>query len=116
MSKIDKIREYLLKNPNKLRKDYDETASLFNTKYEVVRGTARRLRKELGDTEKNKEKEVINIEEDDNTLKLYVENSNRVKSIDDLIKHCKIDLNEWEINKYDIGTYEVTGFDKERIV
>ena len=33
--------------------------------------------------------------------------------IHNLIKHCKIDLNEWEINKYDIGTYEVTGFDKD---
>jgi hypothetical protein len=111
MNKIDKIKEYLLKNPSKLRKDYDQTAELFDTKYEVVRGAARRLRKEIGDTQNQKEKEVINIEEQENNLKVYVENSNRVKSIDDLIKHCKIDLNEWEINKYDIGTYEVTGFD-----
>lgn len=113
MNKVDKIKEYLLKNPSKLRKDYSETADLFNTNYEVVRGTARRLRKELGDTEYQKEKEVINIEEQENDLKVYVENSSRVKSIDDLIKHCKIDLNEWEINKYDIGTYEVTGFNKD---
>jgi hypothetical protein len=113
MNKVDKIKEYLLKNPSKLRKDYSETADLFNTNYEVVRGTARRLRKELGDTGYQKEKEVINIEEQENDLKVYVENSSRVKSIDDLIKHCKIDLNEWEINKYDIGTYEVTGFDSD---
>mgnify|MGYP003108939629 FL=1 len=113
MNKIEKIKEYLLKNPSKLRKDYAKTAELFNTNYEVIRGTARRLRKELGDTEHQKEKEVINIEEQENDLKVYVENSSRVKSIDDLIKHCKIDLNEWEINKYDIGTYEVTGFNKD---
>ena len=113
MNKIDKIKEYLLKNPHKLRKDYAETSGIFNTNYEVVRGIARRLRKDLGDTQNQKEKEVINIEEDQDTLKVYVENSNRVKSIDDLIKHCNIDLVEWEINKYDIGTYEVTGFDKE---
>ena len=113
MNKIEKIKEYLLKNPSKLRKDYATTAELFGTNYEVVRGTARRLRKELGDTEHHKEKEVINIEEQENDLKVYVENSSRVKSIDDLIKHCKIDLNEWEINKYDIGTYEVTGFNKD---
>ena len=113
MNKIDKIKEYLLKNPHKLRKDYAETSSIFNTNYEVVRGIARRLRKDLGDTQNQKEKEVINIEEEQDTLKVYVENSNRVKSIDDLIKHCNIDLVEWEINKYDIGTYEVTGFDKE---
>tara|TARA_R100001594_G_scaffold45372_1_gene78164 strand:+ start:3542 stop:4828 length:1287 start_codon:yes stop_codon:yes gene_type:complete len=113
MNKIDKIKEYLLKNPSKLRKDYAETAIMFNTNYEVIRGTARRLRKEIGDTQNQKEKEVINIEEQDDNLKVYVENSNRVKSIEDLIKHCKIDLNEWEINKYDIGTYEVTGFNKD---
>ena len=113
MNKIEKIKEYLLKNPSKLRKDYAETAIMFNTNYEVIRGTARRLRKEIGDTQNQKEKEVINIEEQEDNLKVYVENSNRVKSIEDLIKHCKIDLNEWEINKYDIGTYEVTGFNKD---
>ena len=110
MSLTDKIKKYLLENPHLLRNKYAETAAMFNTNYEVIRGTARRLRKEIGDTQNQKEKEVINIEEDEKSLKLYVENSNRVKSIDDLIKHCKIDLNEWEINKYDIGTYEVTGF------
>ena len=111
MSLTDKIKKYLLENPHLLRNKYAETAAMFNTNYEVIRGTARRLRKEIGDTQNQKEKEVINIEEDEKSLKLYVENSNRVKSIDDLIKHCKINLDEWEINKYDIGTYEVTGFD-----
>jgi len=110
MSLTDKIKKYLLENPHLLRNKYAETAAMFNTNYEVIRGTARRLRKEIGDTQNQKEKEVINIDEDDKSLKLYVENSNRVKSIDDLIKHCKINLDEWEINKYDIGTYEVTGF------
>jgi len=110
MSLTDKIKKYLLENPHLLRNKYAETAAMFNTNYEVIRGTARRLRKEIGDTQNQKEKEVINIEEDEKSLKLYVENSNRVKSIDDLIKHCKINLDEWEINKYDIGTYEVTGF------
>jgi hypothetical protein len=113
MSLTDKIKKYLLENPHLLRNKYAETAALFNTNYEVIRGTARRLRKEIGDTQNQKEKEVINIEEDEKSLKLYVENSNRVKSIDDLIKHCKINLDEWEINKYDIGTYEVTGFDSD---
>tara|TARA_R100001082_G_C4357438_1_gene157591 strand:+ start:100 stop:1386 length:1287 start_codon:yes stop_codon:yes gene_type:complete len=113
MSLTDKIKKHLLANPHLLRSRYAETAVLFNTNYEVIRGTARRLRKEIGDTQNQKEKEVINIEEQEDNLKVYVENSNRVKSIDDLIKHCKIDLNEWEINKYDIGTYEVTGFDKD---
>ena len=103
MSLTDKIKKYLLENPHLLRNKYAETAAMFNTNYEVIRGTARRLRKEIGDTQNQKEKEVINIEEDEKSLKLYVENSNRVKSIDDLIKHCKINLDEWEINKYDIG-------------
>ena len=113
MSLTEKIKKFLLENPHLLRSKYAETAEMFNTNYEVIRGTARRLRRELGDTQNQKEKEVINIEEQEDNLKVYVENSNRVKSIDDLIKHCKIDLNEWEINKYDIGTYEVTGFDKD---
>lgn len=113
MSKLDKVRDYLLKNPIKLRNDYDETATLFGLTYEKVRSLARRIRKKLGDTRQHKEKEVINTVEDGDSLKVYVENSERVKSIDDLIEKCNVDLNEWAIDKYDIGTYEVTGFDND---
>lgn len=42
------------------------------------------------------------------------EDSERVKCLDDLLRACKVDLEVWEVDKYDIGTYEVTGFDKER--
>ena len=27
---------------------------------------------------------------------------------------CHVDTNVWEVEKYDIGTYEVTGFDKAK--
>ena len=31
-----------------------------------------------------------------------------------MLASCEVNLYEWEVDKYDIGTYEVTGFNKER--
>ena len=47
MKKIElhKLKDYLIANPEKLNKDYNQTAELFNSNYEAVRGIARRLRK-----------------------------------------------------------------------
>ena len=45
MVKNDKIREYLINNPEKLNSDYTATAKLFDTTYETIRGIARVLRK-----------------------------------------------------------------------
>ena len=113
MSLNDKIKEYLLQNPNLLRSKYADTAKKFGTNYEQIRTLARTLRRKNPDTEP-KEKEVINFQETKNDAVLTAENCTRVKSLEDLLAACEVDLNMWDVDKYDIGTYEVTGFDNDR--
>ena len=113
MSLNDKIREYLLKNPHLMRSKYADTAKKFGTNYEQIRTVARNLRKQNPDIEP-KEKEVLNFQETKNTAVLTAENCTRVKSLDDLLSACEVDLDLWDVEKYDIGTYEVTGFDNDR--
>ena len=111
MSLNDAIREYLLKNPHLMRSKYADTAKRFGTNYEQIRTVARNLRKKNPDTEP---KENINFQETKTNAVLTAENCTRVKSLEDLLSECKVDLNCWEVDKYDIGTYEVTGFDNDR--
>jgi len=120
-SKNDELRNYLAKNPEKLRGGYNNTAILFNTTYEAVRAQARRLRAAFDNeviqasyssAEVPNEKILTNEQED--SLTISVEDSSRVKSLDDLIQNCKVDLDTWEVDWFDIGTYEVTGFDNDR--
>jgi len=120
-SKNDELRAYLLKNPEKLNGGYSETAAMFNTTYEAVRGQARNLRAAFNQeiqaasyssAEIPNEKVITNEKED--SLTISVEDSNRVKSLDDLIQNCRVDLETWEVDWFDIGTYEVTGFDNDR--
>ena len=113
MSLNDEIREYLLNNPHLMRSKYADTAKRFGTNYEQIRTLARALRKKNPDTEP-KEKEVINFQETKTNAVLTAENCTRVKSLEDLLAECKVDLDSWEVEKYDIGTYEVTGFDNDR--
>ncbi len=113
MSLNDQIREYLLENPHLMRSKYADTAKKFGTNYEQIRTVARNLRKQNPDVEPG-EKEVLNFQETKNNAVVTAENCVRVKSLDDLLQACSVDQNEWEVEKYDIGTYEVTGFDKER--
>jgi hypothetical protein len=113
MSLNDQIREYLLKNPHLMRSKYADTAKKFGTNYEQIRTVARRLREKNPDVEPG-EKEIINFQEAKDNAILTAENCTRVKSLDDLLESCSVDLNEWEVEKYDIGTYEVTGFDNDR--
>ena len=113
MSLNDQIREYLLKNPHLMRSKYADTAKKFGTNYEQIRTVARRLREKNPDVEPG-EKEVLNFQETKDSAILTAENCTRVKSLDDLLEACSVDQNEWEVDKYDIGTYEVTGFDNER--
>jgi len=113
MSLNDEIREYLLNNPHLMRSKYADTAKRFGTNYEQIRTIARRLRKTMPDTEP-KEKEVISFQETKTEAVLTAENCTRVKSLEDLLSACQVDLDNWEVAKYDIGTYEVTGFDNDR--
>ena len=108
---INKIKEYLLANPEYINSKYAQTAKLFNTNYERVRGIARTLREKINPKHS---KETTHFEENKEGAVITCEDSKRVKSLDDLIKACNIDLNVWEVDKYDIGTYEVTGFDKAK--
>ena len=115
--KNDKLRSYLLKNPEKLRGDYAYTAKMFDSTYEAVRMQARKLRAAFDDnikaasysSDEVPEEKVITNEKKDSLL-VSVENSSRVKSLDDLINNCNVDLSTWEVDWFDIGTYEVTGF------
>ena len=115
MSLNDEIREYLLQNPHLMRSKYADTAKLFGTNYEQIRTVARRLREKTPDVEP-KEKEVINFQETKTNAILTADNCTRVKSLEDLLSECKVDLDIWDVDKYDIGTYEVTGFDNDRIL
>jgi len=119
--KNDKLRSYLLKNPEKLRGDYAYTAKMFDSTYEAVRMQARKLRAAFDDnikaasysSDEVPEEKVITNEKKDSLL-VSVENSSRVKSLDDLINNCNVDLSTWVVDWFDIGTYEVTGFDNDR--
>ena len=113
MTLNDKIREYLLKNPNLMRSKYADTAKKFGTNYEQIRTLARALRRKNPDTEP-KEKEIINFQETKSNAVLTAENCTRVTSLEDLLAACEVDLDLWEVEKYDIGTYEVTGCDNDR--
>ena len=113
MSLNDQIREYLLENPPLMRSKYADTAKKFGTNYEQIRTVARNLRKQNPDVEPG-EKEVISFQEAKDNAVLTSENCTRVKSLEDLLEACKVDLEDWEVEKYDIGTYEVTGFDNDR--
>jgi hypothetical protein len=119
VEKSEKIRQYLIDNPEKLNKDYSETAKIFDATYEQVRSVARRIRANFegafaaGLHSSNSNEKVTKNEQKD-SLVISVEDSKRVKSLDDLIQNCNVDLDTWEVDWFDIGTYEVTGFDNDR--
>ena len=113
MSLNDQIKKHLLANQHLMCSKYADTAKKFGTNYEQIRNIARRLRSKNPSVEPG-EKEVINFQEIKDEAILTAENCTRVKSLKDLLASCKVDLDEWEVDKYDIGTYEVTGFDNDR--
>lgn len=105
-----RIRTYLLKNPNLLNGDYQSTSERFGVGYEQVRSIARRIREHSNlPKEKRFRKDVKG------GVVLSCEDSVRVKSLDDLVKAFNIDLSKWSIPDFEVGTYEVTGFDKNRV-
>jgi len=112
---LKKIENYLIENPEKMRSGYSATAKKFDSDYERVRGVARRLRKRLQiPTNEETKKEKIETHENKESLSINVTDSTRVRSLDDLLKACKVDLDKWDVDSYDVGTYEVTGFDAKR--
>tara|TARA_B110000091_G_scaffold164440_1_gene175671 strand:+ start:50372 stop:51670 length:1299 start_codon:yes stop_codon:yes gene_type:complete len=112
---LKKIENYLIENPEKMRAGYSGTAKKLDSNYEQVRSVARRLRKRLqipSEEEANKEK--IEKREKEDSLSINVIDSKRVKSLEDLIKACDVDLNKWTVSDWDLGTYEVTGFNAKK--
>lgn len=112
---LKKIELYLIENPEKMRAGYSGTAKKFNSDYEQVRGVARRLRKRLQiPTQDEVKKEKIETHENEDSLHINVTDSVRVKSLEDLLLACNVDLDKWNVDSYDVGTYEVTGFDNKK--
>ena len=54
-----------------------------------------------------KEGNSVNFSEKDNRASIESKVSNRIKSIDDLVKECKIDLDIWEIERHIVNKWEV---------
>ena len=113
MKKADEIKQYLLENPDKQNSDYANTAAMFGTNYEQVRSIARRIRS-VHSNDRSRKKEKLSMEEGPDGRYLISEDSTRIQSLDDLLTAFSVDDSEWEVDWYDIGTYEQTGFDKDR--
>lgn len=55
---------------------------------------------------KKSKKEALEITETKDTKQITIENSSRIKNPDDLVKHCKIDTDIWEITNPTVKTWE----------
>ena len=113
MKKVDEIKKFLLDNPERLDGKYADTAKIFNTNYEQIRSIARRIRGTHSNN-RNSKKARLHMEEGPEGKFLVSEDSTRIQSLDDLLEAFSVDDSEWEVDWYDIGTYEQTGFDNDR--
>ena len=113
MKKVDEIKKFLLDNPDRLDGKYADTAKIFGTNYEQIRSIARRIRGTHSNN-KNAKKERLHMEEGPDGKFIISEDSTRIRSLDDLLGAFSVDDSEWEVDWYDIGTYEQTGFDNDR--
>ena len=113
MKKVDEIKKFLLDNPDRLDGKYADTAKIFGTNYEQIRSIARRIRGTRS-TNKHAKKERLHMEEGPEGKFIISEDSTRIQSLDDLLEAFSVDDSEWEVDWYDIGTYEQTGFDNDR--
>jgi hypothetical protein len=113
MKKVDEIKKFLLDNPDRLDGKYADTAKIFETNYEQIRSIARRIRGTHSNNRKAK-KERLHMEEGPDGKFIVSEDSTRIQSLDDLLEAFSVDDSEWEVDWYDIGTYEQTGFDNNR--
>lgn len=113
MKKVDEMKKFLLDNPDRLNGKYADTAKMFGTNYEQVRSLARQIRGSHTNARTSK-KERLHMEEGKDGKFIVSEDSTRIQSLDDLLKAFSVDDSEWEVDWYDIGTYEQTGFDNDR--
>lgn len=106
-----KIREYLLQNPHLLNQNYNDTAAKFNVTREVVRHICRFIR-----NDQNITTDSVTILPSTNNSKFdnkgdkaeYTFNTDKqIRSLEDLIKACDIDLLSWEVERYVCNKWEV---------
>ena len=116
---MNKLKSYCEENLYRSNEKgfYSETAKLFGVNYERVRSTCRRIRKKIqglgGDklvdsTSTSIQKKTPDISIDSKEDSSFIQtNTHRIKSLEDLIKICNLDLNEWEIERYVTNKWEV---------
>ena len=115
------IKEYLLADMERLYSGFTETAAKFNTTYESVRHMARRLRQGTTRPESKVEPVEEPIENKTSSFKenfetgeanLSFTTNTRIKTKEDLIAAGMLDLKDFEILSYEVGTWE--GYRKDK--
>jgi len=103
----EKIRKFIEANPNYLHGNYRELAVKFNMSYEQARHIARRMRKQI---EKSDVKKTQSSSFSENVstgeANLSFSTPVRIKTKEDLIALGMVDMNEFEIERYEITTWE----------
>lgn len=109
----EKVLQYLLSNPiDRTKKDpYGEVAKKFQVSTEVVRCQWRKLRARGQIKEETKlyisYKIKDSIKQTGDTLEIVKDSKKRVKTLQDLISVCDIDLKIWEIISWECNKWEV---------
>lgn len=111
MNNKEAIKKYCLENLEESSNKgfYSNTAKQFGTTYEAVRWICRSLRK-LNET-KHEEADGSSLQIDNKGDDVYLHSkSTRIKTIDQLIESCKIDLSIWEVERFIVNKWEVGSF------
>jgi hypothetical protein len=103
----EKIRSFIEANPKYLTGFYRELAVKFNVSYEQARHIARRMRKKP-DTVSKKANGTSSFSENVSTgdANLSFNTTVRIKTKEDLINLGMVDLNDFEIERYEVTTWE----------
>jgi hypothetical protein len=106
MSNSKVIKEYLLKNPiNRSESNcYQSAAKHFGVDSEVIRRIWRRLREE-GLVEKSGN--LLKIDTGGKIATIEIHTTERVISLEDLIRVANIDTEEWSITRWECNKWEV---------
>jgi len=102
VSKICIIRDSGIKNWNKIAKIINEEFNLNFHKDKIRRA----WRTYASEDEKIKKGNKTEVKFDGNNIEID-HKGKRIKTLDDLIKECNIDLNIWKIDKHSINKWEV---------
>jgi len=116
----EKIRKFIEANPKYLTGYYRELAVKFNTTYDRIRHIARSMRNNFSANTQEEESpnsdQTSKFSENVSTGEANLSFSTpvRIKTKEDLIALGMVDLNEFEIERYEITTWE--GYRKGKIV